>query len=360
MLPLRLLAVQFFSRPVSRPDYVLPKASLTTREGRSLDGYLTIRVGSPLLVGASESMKARPNYAQPWETQEGKSIGAVQWVDPYAEIRWPSYAIAAFSADVTPPVLGTAAECDIVQRMRTLVGFEIFEFPELKAMTDQLLASDGYRFGYWTRDLDFFSNPVPAPGKYINADRNEPVGPGHASLFGFEFEKDSNQLHQLACVWSQSFSLPKRTNSQVDDATIRRRAQEIKRHYNSKDELMRAQKDLRQRNVKGCIRSAASAVDAALNYYCAEWGVVFPKAPIPFDEKIENILQQAGRPSFRCANPGGLLDILHLYRSRNAMHEGDCYYRDDTLGIDVYCDISHAGRFFNAAQTFAYWLDSQA
>ena len=360
MLTLNLRAVQFFSRPVSRADCVVPKASLTTKEGRRLEGYLKIQFSSPLLVGASEGTKVRPNYAQPWETQEGPSIGAVQWVDPYAEIRWPSYALASFSADVTPPALGTEAECDILQRMRILISFAIFEFPELKAMTDQLLAHDGYRFGYWTPVLDFVGNPVPAPGKYANADRDEPVGPGHASLSGFGFANGSSQMHSLALVWSQAFSLPNRTNAQVDDATIRRRAQEIKRHYNSKDELVRAQDDLRQRDVKGCIRSAAAAVDAALRYYCAEWGVAFPTAPIPFDQKIERILQQAARPSYRCVDQAGLLDLLHLYRSRNAIHEGDCYYRDDTLGTDIYCDMSHASRFFNAAQAFTYWLDSQA
>src|SRR5437764_13496523 len=123
---------------------------------------------------------------------------------------------------------------------------------------------------------------------------------------------------------------------------------------------MRADDDLRQRDVKGCIRSAASAVDASLRFYCAEWNVRFPTAPSPFDQKIERIRQQAGRPSYRSVDAAGLRDLLHLYRARNAIHEGDCFYKDDQLGTDIYCDLSHASRFFTAAQAFAYWIDSQA
>ena len=90
MMMLELRAVQFFSRPVSREDHIIPKASLTTTKGWVLEGYVKIQFGSPLLVGACEGTKVRPNYAQPWEPREGRSIGAVQWVDPYAETRWPS------------------------------------------------------------------------------------------------------------------------------------------------------------------------------------------------------------------------------------------------------------------------------
>jgi hypothetical protein len=361
VLTLNLRAVQFFSRPISSDDHVVPKATLTTKEGRQLQGYLKIQVGSPMLVGAAPNTKVRPNYAHLWETQEGPSVGAVQWVDPYAEVRWPAYGLASFSADVNPPTLETAAKCDILQRMRTLVSFDVFDFPELKGLTDQLLAHEGYRYGYWTPDLDFVRNPRPAPGKYHNADPGEPLGPGHASLSAFGFADDSQlERHELALVWSQAFSFRNRTNAHADDAAIRKRAQEIKRHYNSKDELTRAEDDLRQHDVKGCVRSAAAAVDAALRYYCSEWCVKFPTASIPFDQKIERILQQAARPTYQLVDPIGLRDLLYLYRARNAIHEGDCYYKDDQLGKDVYCEVSHARRFFAAAQAFAYWIDSQA
>ena len=49
MLTLDLRAVQFFSRPVSREDHVAPKASLTTKGGRRLEGYLKVQFGSPPL-----------------------------------------------------------------------------------------------------------------------------------------------------------------------------------------------------------------------------------------------------------------------------------------------------------------------
>jgi hypothetical protein len=360
MQSLQLRGVQFFSRPFSREDWVIPKANITTKEGRRLNGYLKIEFGAPLLVGAAPNTKVRPNYAHPWEPQDDRpSIGAVQWIDPYAELRWPSWALVTFNASTTEATLDTGSQCDILQRMRTVVSFEIFDLPELKAMADQLLAQDGYRYGYWTPGLDFVRNPIPAPGKFHNADRSEPIGPGHTSLFGVGFGENP-QIHSLALVWSQALSFPNRTNAQADDAAIRKRGQELKRHYNSRDELTRAENDLRQHDVKGCIRSAASAVDAALRFYCAEWNVPFPTAPIPFDQKIERILQQAGRPLYGSVDPTGLRDLLHLYRARNAIHEGDCFYKDDQLDTDVYCDLSHASRFLTVAQAFTYWIDSQA
>jgi len=278
-------------------------------------------------------------------------------IDPYAELRWPSYALATFDADLDCNKMDAAAGCDILQRLRTVITFELFELPELKAMTDQLLSQDGYRFGYWTLDRDFVGNPRPAPGHYCNADKGEPVGPGHASLVGFGLNSD---IHSLSLVWSQAFTFPNRTNAAADEPAIRKRCQQIKLHYNSKDEFTRAENDLRQHDVKGCIRSSAAAIDAVLRFYCAEWNVPFPTAPIPFDRKIEEILRQAGRPPYQGVDPAGLRDLLYLYRALNAIHEGDCYYKDDQLGMDVYCNISHAKRFFGAAQTFAYWIDSQA
>jgi len=360
MQSFKLRGVQFFSRRFSGEDHVVPKVSLTTKEGRKLDGCLKIEFGAPLLVGAAPNTKVRPNYAHPWEPHDDRpSIGAVQWIDPYAELRWPSYSLVTFHADVEGTGLDTAAQCDILQRMRTMVCLDIFDLPQLKALTDQVLSQDGYRYGYWTPDLDFVRNPVAAPGKYDNADRGEPIGPGHTSLFAVGLGEIID-VYSLALVWSQAFSLPNRTNAQADQVAIRKRAQELKRHYNSKDELSRAEADLREGDVKGCIRSAASAIDAALRFYCAEWHVPFPTASVPFDQKIERILHEAGRPSYRGVDAAVLHDLLHLYRARNAMHEGDCFYRDDHLGTDVYCDITHARVFFSAAQTFTYWIDSQA
>jgi len=360
MQTLQLRAVQFFSRPLTREDLVLPKAVLITKGGLSLDGYLKIQFGAPLLTGAAEGTTVRPNYAHPWESQDGPSIGAVQWVDPYAGIRWPSYALASFSADVKGDALDTPAECDILQRMRTLVGFEIFELPKVKAMTDQLLSRDGYRYGYWTPGLDFVRNPVPAPGKYVNADCGEPLGPGHASLAGFGFTEAGPASHSLGLVWSQAFSFPSRTNPVTDDTAIRKRAKALKTHYGSKDELRRAEEALQRGDVKDCIRSAGAAVDAALRFYCAEWGVSFPPKHLPFDQKIETVLQQGSRPLYVTVDRAGLQDLLHLYRARNTQHEADCYYHDDSLGKDIYCERPHAQRFLDAARTFAFWIDSQA
>jgi hypothetical protein len=170
---------------------------------------------------------------------------------------------------------------------------------------------------------------------------------------------EGSKMHSLGIVWSQAFSFQNRTNAEADDVLIRKLSHHIKLHYNSKDELTRAEQYLRQRDVKACIRSAAAAVDAALRFYCAKWKVTFPTDRIPFDQKIGYILHNASRPPYNVAGPLGLRDLLYLYRARNAIHEGDCFYKDDQLGTDIYCDVSHAGRFFAAAQAFAFWMDSQ-
>ena len=121
-------------------------------------------------------------------------------------------------------------------------------------------------------------------------------------------------------IWSQAFSFPNRTNAEADDDAIRKRVKEIKRHYNSKDELTRAEDALRLGDLKRCIRSAASAVDAALRYSCPEWGVAFPSTPILFDQKVEDILQRAGRPSYGLDKlpglPGGKTEVAEEDRRR--------------------------------------------
>ena len=271
----------------------------------------------------------------------------------------PTYALATLSADSDAQTLDMAGEVDILQRMRTLVAFEIFELPELRAMADQVLRNDGYRFFYWTTHLDHVQNPAVAPGRYTKADCGEPIGPGHTSLSALSFA-NSCEWHSVALVWSQSFSLSNRTDAGTDADRIRERSKKLKCHYNSLAEMASLQGYLDRNDVKGCIRTGAAAVEASLKFYCAEWEISFTNQKIPFDEKIEHILHMAGRPSYRRINSSGLRDLLHLYRSRNASHEGDCYYKDDGQKKDVYCDMSHARTFAAAAQAFTFWLDSQA
>ncbi len=282
-------------------------------------------------------------------------------MDPYAEVRWPSYILMCFGACIDENELDAQLANDLLQRIRSFVGLEMLKAPQLGDFNDQRLSADGYRFAYWTSERDFVGNPVPSPGgQYTFADTGEAVGPGFASMDGLSFSSTSPGFETCSLVWSQAFVFPGRRDVIADQNDIRRRVQQIKWHQNSYDELRDAKRHLERPDVKAAVRSAASSVDATLRYYCKQWGVHFPKKPVPFDQKIEHVLGQATRPSYCTACPDGSKTLLHLYRSRNSMHEGDCYFRDDTTGQNVDCTLVHAKAFFGAAREFSFWLDSQA
>jgi len=227
--------------------------------------------------------------------------------------------------------------------------------------------------------LDFVGNPSPNPtGGYAYAEPAEAVGPGFVTvenLLGFQ-QLDRTPLDlsgqpsdlsriwsymgqcHLSLVWSQAFSLSNRTTAVADADPIKKRVQEIRRHWNSYNELNDAEGHLSRHDVKGAVRSAASAVDAALRYYCAEWGIRFPDSG-QFNDKVENIMAAGGRPSYRAANPDGSRELLHLYRARNAMHEGDVYYTDVQTHAEIRVNMLIATALVKEAKAFTLWLDSQ-
>ena len=162
-------------------------------------------------------------------------------------------------------------------------------------------------------------------------------------------------------MWSQAFSFPNRKNPQADDAQIQKRLKDLRLQFRTKDDLKQADDRLQQRNVTGCISAAATAVEVALRFYCNLWGVRSPSLPgIEFDQRIERILKRTGRPSYQALDPGGLKDLLHLFRASLKAHEAHCYYHDDKLRKDVPCEFQHARQFLDAAIKFTFWLDSQA
>src|SRR5439155_1140267 len=67
-------------------------------------------VRHPAARWVSPGHQSSPELGAPWEPQEGPSIGAVQWVDPYAEVRWPAYALAGFNAGIIGPGKGRPAK----------------------------------------------------------------------------------------------------------------------------------------------------------------------------------------------------------------------------------------------------------
>jgi hypothetical protein len=267
---------------------------------------------------------------------------------------------------------------DVLQYLRGIVGWGIHNHPPLDSLIGQRVSIPGYRWTYWTPMLDFVGNPCPHPyGSYSLPEPDEAVGPGFTTvenILGFRgYEAVSARLGEepgdlsnlfaymrelhLSLVWSQAFSMPRRTTATADAERIRRRVQEIRRHWNSHNELSDAEGHLSRHDVKGAVRSAASAVDAALRFYCAEWNVRFPDSG-RFESKIEEILRATGRPSYRAASPSGSRSILHLYRVRNAMHEGDVYYSDAQSGDEIRVDMSLAPHLIEEAKAFVLWLDS--
>lgn len=66
----------------------------------------------------------------------------------------------------------------------------------------------------------------------------------------------------------------------------------------------------------------------------------------------------AGKPSFKNLNPDACEKLLYLYRARNSMHEGDCYY-NDLAGKSVHITNSdQVGDLVSAAEEFTLWVDS--
>jgi hypothetical protein len=159
-------------------------------------------------------------------------------------------------------------------------------------------------------------------------------------------------------VWSEIIYFPGGGQLTDDLEMVRRRALEIRKHYNSYDEVFDARRHLANGELKACVRSAASAVDALLRYHCAQWDVPFPRKPKPFDDKIEEILRSAGKPSYRVADRGNLETLLDLYRARNSMHEGDCYFKDDSGRVVKIRRGNQAEAFVDAVERFLVWIDS--
>jgi hypothetical protein len=309
------------------------------------------------LAGPGGATKVRAYFAAPWP--DNPSAGAVQFVDPYAEVRWPSYVRLTGRLVVPNEMFSPVLAADVLQSLRVQIAGAI-SVEKLKLLPGQCVSTDGYRWGYFTEDRDFCGNPVPHPfGHYVFANKGEPVGPGYSMIEGFDHRLQPSFFH-VGLVWSQAFSLSNRTDAITDQVRITRRVKDLKKHWNSYDELQLADRYFEQRDVKGTVRSGASAVEAACRFYAAEWQVPLGQGHQSFNDKIESLLAGSGRPSYRTVNQPGYEALGILYRARNTIHEGDCYYPDRALGCDVPVDHRLAGDLLNAAKQFLFWLDSQA
>jgi len=162
-------------------------------------------------------------------------------------------------------------------------------------------------------------------------------------------------------VWSPILAFPERTSPREDADSIQRKVTALRKQYNSHNELNDAQMHLARREVKPAIRLAAPAAEASIKYYAAAWGVLFPPAgtrKLSFIEKVDSWLTVAGKPTYSSSDPQNAEYLQHLYSSRNAMHEADCYYKRANGSIVEVKSQEQATPLVEAAVAFVVWLDA--
>jgi hypothetical protein len=294
-------------------------------------------------------------YAQLWP--QAPSIGAHEYVDDYADRRWPCRVQIGGRVGIPGPrdKRSVSLAHEILSGFRRKMWEAFLGASSLPPHSDQLLRTDGYRRTYYTIGLDAAHNPIPSPEWFLcPATVDEPVGPGFVRIEGLFEDRNEHAL-----VWSQAISFPSRTSIEADKAAIRKRVREIQRHWNSYNEIRDAENYVNSGNAKAAVRYGAPAVEAAVKFYCSLWGVKFPNKG-EFGERIEGVLAAAGKPSYQAIDPEGLKAILRLYRARNSSHEADCYYNDPDTNERVDVKHWHAQEMIGHAKRFLSWLDAIA
>lgn len=350
--------VQFLSRDCIR-DELHGTYGSTPSEGGWFSLAVTVQKGTAIPDAAHAPVAGqrgrRPLVAHPWPMHP--SIGAVQFVDPYYDVRWPVHLLLSGTVQLHSGVERSVDEwIACLDTIHSVLWGSFETMADLRPLLDQRTMHKAYRYTYFSTMLDFFGNPLPAEGSYKEAYQGAPIGPGFVCLPVVHARTSDGTIHQIARVWSQALSMP-------DGATRspEARAQELQRHWNAYQELADAAKHAERGDAKATIRSAASAVDAAIRFYCVEWGFDFSRfGGLPFSQKIDAALETGGRPRYANIDPGESTRLLHLYRARNAMHEGDCYYKDDATGQMVDVDIAAARAFLAAARRFVLWIETLA
>ena len=304
-------------------------------------------------------LKHPPAFAEPWP--KNPDAGAFQFVDPAYKERWPIYLYLTAQIEDNNHETSIDRGRNLLHALKLICWSSFQSMPDLAAQTDQCISHAGYRWMYMSPVCDFNSNPLSDPdGDYLHTSTGTPIGPGFATLNNYKTLWTDQSFNDLNLVWSQSISLERSTNAETDQQRINEKALKLKNKWNSYDELRQAKNYSENYDTKGVIRSSASAVDSALRFYCTEWGVSFPKSRDSFDNKIREILIKSKRPPYMDINGTESLNILHLYRARSSMHEGECYYTDSETNKKTILQIYEAREFMVSAEKFVLWLDSQA
>jgi hypothetical protein len=243
----------------------------------------------------------------------------------------------------------------LLQYMRVVCWDLRKDVSVLKSHNDQFAKQKGYRREYFChQSFDFAGNRVPNSSRFFRlTDSNEHIGPGLAMIFGHSSPDYINEF-----AWSQILPFTNPIDVKTDFPRIMEKLIEIRKHYNTYNELNDSHRFHIAGELKASVRSAASAVDAIIRYYCNLWGVAFPKRDLRFNEKIEQVLKKAEKPSYKIVDPTNSEKILYIYRARNSMHEGDCYYKDKSGKVIQITSKEQVKDFIDAAEQFILWIDS--
>lgn len=282
------------------------------------------------------------------------SIGAYQYVDNEADVymsrRWPK--CVSLQGTVRLPEVTLTSE--LIKHLLTYLQKLLWAEPDF---ADQRATIAGYRREFFNRQFfDIAHNRRPSSREsYVPTDTGDPLGPGVATVPEVGAFDNINEL-----VWTPALSFPNRTTVDADLPVIRKIVADLRTHYNGYNELQDAERHISNGEVKAAVRSAASAVDAILRYYSDFWSSARPPRELPFDEKIESVLRDSGRPSYRNVADAGLDQLLYLYKARNSMHEGDCCYADRAANLVRVTTIDQVRPFVEAVIDFICWIDALA
>ena len=287
------------------------------------------------------------------------SSGAYEYNDPdieaYFSKRWPTCLKISGTVQFPDKTMPDDVCRDQLLFLRRLLWEVPSAAPNPDIPPDQRATVLGYRreFFHW-QFFDFMGKRRPSnQAGFVSTELGEPIGPGLAcfpDLQGFE------RINEL--VWSPILPFPNRSTFDQDKLAVIQAVNALQKQYNSYSELGDAQRHLKQVELKAAVRSAASAVDACIRHLQDAWGVSNPPPHLPFDEKIEHILRSVNKPSYQTIESDYSKKLLYLYRARNSMHEGGCYYdRDDGQRIQIRT-TSQVEQFIDAVESFVLWVDS--
>ena len=374
-MKLPFLANQYFSRKIGSARNPSRRIEIKNSPQRRPDIVFTLN-GNWQSVGHEQNLSMRVAQLMPTP-----SVGAFQPFNPEADVylfrKWPQCFELRGEVDCPETELNDQLAFYLLRYLRALLWDESLPLLQGLFPPGQRATIGGYRREYFHHQIpDFQGNPrSDGQENYQLAPLGTLIGPGlsYISIPTTLIFTIPNEFG-----WSQILPFHGATNQQNDITEIRKKIWSLYTHYNSYNELQDAQRHLEDairrkdcthnpnnsspvnvdREIKSAIRSAASAIDASLRYYCEEWDVTFPKETVSFDEKVEIVLKKGNKASYRKEDSSNLTDLKYLYRARNSMHQGGCFYNDDSGKRIDSKTIEQARKFLEAAETFIIWIDS--